>query len=107
MKKNTNSKWAIWGLVLLGLVMLSVVVTTNSTPKPMEEEKLSTGDSITVPIEALIDGPRVCFARIDVDGKDKYVNLGEYPACQEHTVGQKITVKKEDIDELGEMEETK
>lgn len=107
MKKSWKSKWAMLGMLLLCLILLSAVIlpnSTNSSPPAGQVEKLSSEEDITVTIEALIDGPRVCFARVLLDGEDKYVNLGQYPACQEHKVGQEITVKPEDIDDLENME---
>lgn len=102
MKSKTNFKWAFLGLIVVALIMIGVVVNTNSTIPLEDEKKLESGDSLTVPIKALIDGPKYCFARIEVDEAPKFVNLGPYPACQEHTVGQEITVSKDDIEDSEE-----
>ncbi|MBC9706886.1 MAG: hypothetical protein H9W81_18510 [Enterococcus sp.] len=94
---KSRSKWAIFGLVILALVLLGVVLS-DTQQIPGQENVTRNGDKITVKIDALIDGPKECFARVQFEGETKYVILGQYPACQEHTVGEEITITEDDFD---------
>lgn len=101
-KRKNGLRWWQWaGLLIAAAVLFSIAVFG---PPPGAGDGTRDSDKadgpFTATIEALIDGPKVCFARITVDGVPEYVNLGPYPACQEHSVGQEILVDPDDLDKV-------